>query len=161
MTWETYRTEALKSAVYPPEHGKDYVLLGLFSEIGELAGIAKRILRGDYTMESVRDEILDELGDVCWYVAACAKESWIRLWRFSNISVVKGIDLSGVVLEMASGGASFRQRRWPLDLTGVLDCCEIIALSLDSSLSEVLEMNIAKTRDRMERGVVRGQGGGR
>jgi len=62
----------------------EYLTLGLNGEAGEVANKVKKILRGDYTTGldfdlneppvtfipvAVRDELLDEIGDVLWYLA--------------------------------------------------------------------------------------------
>lgn len=57
---------------------------GLAEEVGEVAGILKRIDRGDYEWhDSVALEgIRGELGDVLWYVAGLAT---IHGWSFEDI----------------------------------------------------------------------------
>lgn len=44
-------------------------LVGLNSEIGELANKLKKVVRGDYTLDHIRPELADELGDVRFYMA--------------------------------------------------------------------------------------------
>lgn len=155
MTWAEYRTTALESAVYPKETAKDYVLLGLVSEVGELAGIAKRILRGDHTLEQARPKILKELGDICWYVAACEREYGFSL-SFDLPRVL--IPFSGGVSLIIGCCSDFLDATNIDVLRLIVRTCAGIAIGLDSSLSEVLEANIAKTRDRVARGVVMGEG---
>ena len=91
MNFSEYQKEAGKTAMYPtvvyPDTTKPtlgvpfvYPALGLAGEAGELANKVKKILRGDcekYTSEEwehLRDDLVKELGDVLWYVAALATD---------------------------------------------------------------------------------------
>ena len=73
MDWATYQDWTKTTAVYPEEKEEEYLMLGLASEVGELLGKFKKEIRGDEFVENfdgkkVNDK-LDELGDVCWYLA--------------------------------------------------------------------------------------------
>lgn len=77
MQLSLFQWEAHQTAVYPDEFRTDaltYVALGLAGEAGELANQVKKILRDDegrLTAERA-DKLIDELGDVLWYVAEFA-----------------------------------------------------------------------------------------
>ena len=66
MDWASYQEWTKTTAVYPEEKEEEYLMLGLASEVGELLGKFKKEIRGDG--EKLTDK-LDELGDVCWYLA--------------------------------------------------------------------------------------------
>ena len=66
MDWASYQEWTKTTAVYPEEKAEEYLMLGLASEVGELLGKFKKEIRGDG--EKFSDK-LDELGDVCWYIA--------------------------------------------------------------------------------------------
>ena len=73
MDWASYQEWTKTTAVYPEEKEEEYLMLGLASEVGELLGKFKKEIRGDEFVENfdgkkVSDK-LDELGDVCWYIA--------------------------------------------------------------------------------------------
>lgn len=73
MNLNDYQSQAEKFAVFPEKHALTYPTLGLANEAGEFAGKVKKILRGDYGNLPEHDEMLAaELGDVLWYLAACA-----------------------------------------------------------------------------------------
>lgn len=57
---------------FPPEVAHQYLVAGLMSEIGEIAGVWKRLLRGDYEEYPAlySSKLLDEVGDVLWYITA-------------------------------------------------------------------------------------------
>jgi NTP pyrophosphatase (non-canonical NTP hydrolase) len=87
-----YAEAAWQTAIYPAA-GKDlnYPALGLMSEAGEVAGEAKRVLRDDggkLTKER-RAAIAKELGDVLWYVAACAKTIGVSMSTIATMNLVK------------------------------------------------------------------------
>ena len=75
MDWATYQEWTKTTAVYPEEKAEEYLMLGLASEVGELLGKFKKEIRGDgknmskaQRWQKYNDKI-DELGDVCWYIA--------------------------------------------------------------------------------------------
>lgn len=49
------------------------VCFGLAEEAGEVAGLAKRVLRNfsKDQQRATRENFIDEMGDVLWYLAAC------------------------------------------------------------------------------------------
>lgn len=51
-----------------------YLVAGLCSEAGEVAGVFKRQIRDGTPHEDAREKMRDELGDVLWYVARLAAE---------------------------------------------------------------------------------------
>jgi len=61
---------------------------GLAGEVGELFEIWKRIERGDY--QPVEETmILDELGDILWYVAAIARDYGYTLQEVADYNIQK------------------------------------------------------------------------
>jgi len=78
-----------------------YSALGLAGEAGEYAGKVKKLIRdgcGEETPES-RLKLIDELGDVLWYVAACASELNVTLSDVAqrNIDKLRDRDERGVL----------------------------------------------------------------
>ena len=61
----TYMDFTRKTARYPKRREKEYLMLGLMNEAGEVGGAYKKEIRDrvDNT-----DLIIDELGDVLWYL---------------------------------------------------------------------------------------------
>jgi NTP pyrophosphatase (non-canonical NTP hydrolase) len=61
----TYKDFTRKTARYPKRREKEYLMLGLMNEAGEVGGAYKKEIRDrvDNT-----DLIIDELGDVLWYL---------------------------------------------------------------------------------------------
>jgi NTP pyrophosphatase (non-canonical NTP hydrolase) len=61
----TYKDFTRRTAKYPKRREKEYLMLGLMNEAGEVGGAYKKEIRDrvDNT-----DLIIDELGDVLWYL---------------------------------------------------------------------------------------------
>lgn len=80
MTFDEYQVKARETAVYPAAHtgnlaALSYCALGL-GEVGEVQGKIKKLLRGDEVEVThiAKLGIMQELGDVLWYVAMLADE---------------------------------------------------------------------------------------
>jgi len=94
-----YQAESRETAVYPNMRtpgelsagGFNYALIGMCGEAGELANKYKKILRNrDFLFGRQNREILvDELGDVLWYVAAVAIELGYSLEEVANLNIEK------------------------------------------------------------------------
>lgn len=81
MKLNDYQVAAMATAVYPEYVGLAYTSLGLAGEAGEIANKVKKVYRdndGELTRQAQAD-LMDELGDVLWYVAALATENGISL----------------------------------------------------------------------------------
>ncbi len=90
MKFSEYQISADSTALYPPvliphRVGENmveenlrlnivYPALGLAGETGEFANKVKKIIRDSqgYVSPERKESLLDELGDVLWYVSACA-----------------------------------------------------------------------------------------
>lgn len=92
MNFEQYQADAGKTAHYPRRlNNLEYPTLGLAGEAGEVANIVKKIQRdnaGVITGE-VREKLRDELGDVLWYISACADELGLTLDEIAAYNVNK------------------------------------------------------------------------
>ena len=89
MNINEYQKQASKTAIY-----KDkivYATLGLAGEAGEIANKVKKILRDNSgeIQEEVRQNLISELGDVLWYVAALATDLRAELSEVANKNIEK------------------------------------------------------------------------
>jgi NTP pyrophosphatase (non-canonical NTP hydrolase) len=92
MNFEEYQSEAGKTALYPRRlENLEYPTLGLAGEAGEVANIVKKIQRdhGGVMNEEIRSKLKDELGDVLWYISACADELDLTLDEIAVYNVNK------------------------------------------------------------------------
>ncbi|CAN5514432.1 nucleoside triphosphate pyrophosphohydrolase family protein [soil metagenome] len=92
MKFEEYQQKAKQTALYPNRlKNLEYPTLGLAGEAGEVANIVKKIQRdfgGEITVE-IRAKLKDELGDVLWYISACADELNLTLQEIAEFNVEK------------------------------------------------------------------------
>lgn len=79
----------MKTAVFPQEYYLIYPALGLVNEAGEYAGKVKKILRGD---TNTTEAAAAELGDVLWYLAACAEALGVDLADVAHQNLTKLAD---------------------------------------------------------------------
>ena len=98
MDWATYQDWTKSTAVYPEEKEAEYLMVGLANEVGELLGKYKKEIRGD---GEKFEEKIDELGDVCWYLARLVDHyelthqevlhrNFLKLVDRQNRGVIKG-----------------------------------------------------------------------
>ena len=83
MQLDEYQKNADSTAVYPGKYtieGLIYVTLGL-GEAGEFQNKVKKILRDDNNIltEERRAALIDELGDILWYISQVSTELRINL----------------------------------------------------------------------------------
>ena len=95
----SYQIAARETAQYNPERALEYLATGLAAEAGEVCGKIAKTFRGDKPLDN--SQVLDELGDVLWFISQLATE-------------------------------------------------------LDSTLEQVATQNLAKLKDRQQRGVIKG-----
>ncbi len=92
MNFEDYQSEAKQTALYPRRmNNLEYPTLGLAGEAGEVANIVKKIQRdhGGEVNDEIRSKLKDELGDVLWYISACADELGLTLTEIAEYNVQK------------------------------------------------------------------------
>jgi NTP pyrophosphatase (non-canonical NTP hydrolase) len=79
MEFSNYQNQAKRTAIYPKQAVIDnllYLGLGLTNEAGEVAGDLKKLIRDDKGILTPErnDKLVDELGDVLWYLAMLCYE---------------------------------------------------------------------------------------
>jgi len=92
MNFEDYQSAAGTTALYPRRlDNLEYPTLGLAGEAGEVANIVKKIQRDDQGVltDEKREKLKDELGDVLWYISACADELGLTLAEIAEFNVAK------------------------------------------------------------------------
>lgn len=89
--FDEYQKWTRTTAAYPEEQSVEYCTLGLGSEVGEVQGLIKKVIRdndGVWTEEKVAD-LVKELGDVIWYVARLSDEFGIQVSEIMDANVEK------------------------------------------------------------------------
>jgi NTP pyrophosphatase (non-canonical NTP hydrolase) len=94
--FEQYQLNTAKTAIYP-DAGEgtliavNYVTIGLANESGEVLGKVKKAWRDDdrKITDERREMILDEAGDVLWYLARVADELGVSLQQIADRNLEK------------------------------------------------------------------------
>lgn len=89
MTLDEYQQRAVRTAIYPSHVSILYPLIGLSNEAGEALGKMKKILRGDKTLPETHADLVAEVGDVLWYVAAAARDLGMTLEEVAKLNIDK------------------------------------------------------------------------
>ena len=92
MNFEDYQSAASKTALYPRRISNvEYPTLGLAGEAGEVANIVKKIQRdhAGVLTDETKAKLKDELGDVLWYISACADELGLTLAEIAEFNIQK------------------------------------------------------------------------
>jgi NTP pyrophosphatase (non-canonical NTP hydrolase) len=93
MNFDEYQQAIERFAVYPRNEellAISYLTLGLNGEAGEVAEQLKKAIRNDGQITAERRaKILDEIGDVLWYVSRIATEFNVSLTEIAEQNVAK------------------------------------------------------------------------
>jgi NTP pyrophosphatase (non-canonical NTP hydrolase) len=89
LTLKDYQARAAATALYPRESAVEYTALGLVGEAGEIANKVKKVLRGDYDKDQLREMLVGEIGDVLWYAAMLARELDLDLGEIGRANLDK------------------------------------------------------------------------
>lgn len=91
MKLNEYQEGAIETAIYGAGHRIVYPTLGLAGEAGELANKVKKVLRdnnGEFS-EEIKEQIMLELSDCLWYVAALATDLGYTLEEIARENLEK------------------------------------------------------------------------
>lgn len=175
IDWNKYQAEALTTAVYPLERELDYTILGLCSEVADVAELV-----WIFTLPS--PELKSELGDCYWYVAAVADaihEPLQQVWEMRDETrdsghkpnlltaelVVQAGLLAGLLKKSIRDdeGVVSSQRRASMiaSLATIMLLLEKLCEAVDTTAHAVTQGNLNRLADRKQRGALRGSGGSR
>ena len=78
-TWEEYIAWTDTTARYPQHDNAalNYLTAKLVGEVGEVHEALGKSIRDGWDVETTRDRLLDELGDVLWYVAQLSHHNMV------------------------------------------------------------------------------------
>lgn len=90
-TLNEYQNSAMATAIFPLDRGLDYLITGLASEAGELAGHYAKAIRDDngHLTAERRALMLKEAGDLLWFVAGVARELESNLESVAQMNLDK------------------------------------------------------------------------
>lgn len=79
--FDDYQEKAKEFIV--PDSAPEERIFGLLGEAGEVAGVFKRVFRGDFPASELGPKLASELGDVLWYLSQVANDN---NWKLSDIA---------------------------------------------------------------------------
>lgn len=175
MTITEYEQQAAATAVYPD--GSAYPYLGLIEEVGEAAGVLAKAERdNDGVMDDERrEQLLKELGDVLWMIAAVTRAAGGSLAEELERDEFRQRDdmnrhdaysaevlvsmLSGYAADLLDYWADEALDEWQLLITGgAFIVWERLCFQLGFQPVDVARTNLAKLASRKRRGVIHGSG---
>lgn len=84
MNWNEYQVQALSTAVFPLDRSVEYTVLGLVSEVGEMADAYQQGKMSNWGFDRSTTKLaLSEGGDAFWYGAAIADA---LSWRLEEVA---------------------------------------------------------------------------
>ena len=86
-----YQERIKPTEFWPKTMGPSYPIIGLSSEVGEVANEIKKMYRddcGNLTPER-KQKIIEEMGDVLWYLASLASSLHLELENIVQVSLNK------------------------------------------------------------------------
>lgn len=124
MEMNEYQKQTEKTVVYPRTVELEYLIAGLVSEVGEIAGTYKKHLRGDFSRRTFLTRLANELGDVLWYTARLTTASEYELSQIAErnleklqgrleTNTIKGDDREPERLPASYEGHDEKDRRQP------------------------------------------------
>ena len=91
MDFKKYQKITRKTAIYPLHLKIIYPVMGLAGETGEVSEKIKKVFRdknGEFSTD-IKQEILKEIGDVLWYLAAICSDLGLSLEDAAEMNVEK------------------------------------------------------------------------
>ena len=92
MDFNEYQKKAFETAIYPNKGNNIiYPALGMGGEAGEILNKIKKILRDENfsISKEKKDELIKEIGDLLWYIAALSTELKINLNDIAEKNIAK------------------------------------------------------------------------
>jgi len=170
MTLNEYQQKTHETAVYPQECAKEYLLLGLAGEVGEICNKYKKTIRDSKPID--KDDMISELGDAMWYVSELCNLYKIELeYCHRSIKLSKNsafYSLINILNQTALIANLYEQKRDEIQsgdtinrIRFILEYIYSLCYNFDIDPDEILTKNIAKLQDRKNRGVIQGSGDNR
>ena len=174
MNFKEYQTESRKTALYPNLNlSIEYPLMGLMGEFGELSEKFKKVLRDNKGVMSPDriDGIINEASDILWYLFQIYSESGIdfeKEYTEKQLSMEQKSSLLNLLVAMhcsISDIAIFCVSKNKVLLSCITDpanslvaCVKCVCLMCNTTIENVMDYNIKKLKDRLDRNVIRGDG---
>lgn len=87
MNWNDYQVRAMQFR--KPTADNVYAVLGLVEEAGEVAGKFAKWRRDNTSIDVLKNDVIKELGDVMWMIAAIASDMNVPLEAIATQNILK------------------------------------------------------------------------
>jgi hypothetical protein len=173
MDWIEYSQQTASTAVYPNENAAKYLVFGFKSEVGEVFGRLKKVIRGD---SGASEKVASEIADCYWYLSELHRnfatvplclsgaavnpcsERGCHPWAITNDPLMQLDALSHrLFIHLHDTGTltPVEMNRWS---QLAYDCLGRLAKSHGLEVSDLLASNAAKLQQRKATGTIRGDG---
>lgn len=177
MNFKEYQTESRKTAKYPNlNQSIEYPLMGLMGEFGELSEKFKKIMRdnnGVMSQERI-DGIKGELGDLMWYLFQIYSEAKIDFEKeyiekqlfieqkssLLNLLVAMNCAISDIAIFCVSKNQVLLSCLTD-SANSLVSCIKCVCNICNTTIEDIMDCNIKKLKDRLDRNVIRGDGDNR
>jgi NTP pyrophosphatase (non-canonical NTP hydrolase) len=174
MDFKEYQIKSRETAQYPGLNNSiDYVLCGLLGEHGELCNKFKKILRdnnGIMSQERI-DGIKGELGDLMWYLFQIYSEAKIDFEKeyiekqlfieqkssLLNLLVAMNCAISDIAIFCVSKNQVLLSCLTD-PANSLVSCIKCVCNICNTTIEDIMDCNIKKLKDRLDRNVIRGDG---
>lgn len=167
MMFDEYQEVCKQFAIYPKDREREYLSLGLLSEVGELAGKVKKEIRDGVDLT---EAILDELGDCEWYTAMICNHLGTTMKSYADdfrVSEYHHISLHEIVYNLGSAASTLglcidsSDLMIRTSLRTAVTAAILVASRRATTIEAVCARNIAKLTDRKNRDKLGGSGDAR
>jgi len=177
MNFKQYQEESRKTATYPNlNQSIEYPLMGLMGEFGELSEKFKKIMRdnnGVMSQERI-DGIKGELGDLMWYLFQIYSEAKIDFEKeyiekqlfieqkssLLNLLVAMNCAISDIAIFCVSKNQVLLSCLTD-SANSLVSCIKCVCNICNTTIEDIMDCNIKKLKDRLDRNVIRGDGDNR
>ena len=154
ITIDNYTDHCLKTWGGPNQRERDE--LGIIGELGEVAEVLKKHLRGDFDEVERDKRLLKELGDLLYYVAI---DMHLHGLDISHLSTYHHSVPSCSIIDLNNSISVYLDSRFAsINDEEVLDSFEMFISTYGFTIEQVMTENIKKLSCRAERGVINGSG---
>ena len=165
MLLDDYQLKACRTATFPEDRAVEYLSLGLVSELGEVAGVMKKHIRGDFNDDEMCLKISKELGDCFWYSAVLARRLGVSFSTVCGVSDTIGLTIDvkrkpRIALDYAVKFASgLYQSDYKIGVLSLIMpyLVELVRI-YNLSIHETLTANLEKLAARKANGTIKGSG---
>lgn len=169
MKWSEF-VESCNRTMLDSCKNYEYLAMGLYSEIGEVAGKLKKYIRGDFDYDTLIECVTLEIGDCMWYVAMLDKYCNNGIDDIFAVDLLSDTIPKTVYSSFVEVGRTLQAAELSIPTTGVavvatdivtlVTSLERLAASFGLGLVSCGNSVVEKLAGRQEIGTIKGNGDG-